>query len=158
MEAITEQRLSLVHPLLREKITRVIQNMAARGIACRVTQGLRTWEEQAAIYAQGRTAPGKIVTNARPGYSSHNFGLAVDLVPSTNGLQTFVPDWAGDSLRYRVMQQFARDEGLICGCDWHSFPDPPHFQLAGAPVTPTVVMRALYSEKGMQAVWNIVKA
>ena len=39
-----------------------------------VTQGLRTMVEQEALYAQGRTAPGAIVTNAQPGQSPHNPG------------------------------------------------------------------------------------
>ncbi|WP_305953442.1 M15 family metallopeptidase [Paenibacillus sp. P32E] len=43
-----------------------------------ITQGLRTIAEQDALYAQGRTKPGQIVTNARGRTSYHNFGLAVD--------------------------------------------------------------------------------
>lgn len=33
---------------------------------------LRGNDEQAALYAQGRTKPGQVVTNARPGQSLHN--------------------------------------------------------------------------------------
>lgn len=40
--------------------------------------GFRTVEEQAAIYAQGRTIPGRIVTKAKPLLSFHNYGLATD--------------------------------------------------------------------------------
>ena len=47
-----------------------------------VTQGLRTMAEQAALYAQGRTEPGAIVTHAQPGSSAHNYGLAVDVALS----------------------------------------------------------------------------
>ena len=36
-------------------------------------------DEQAKVYAQGRTAPGKIVTHAKPGHSNHNFGVAFDV-------------------------------------------------------------------------------
>jgi peptidoglycan L-alanyl-D-glutamate endopeptidase CwlK len=51
----------------------------------RVVQGLRSWTEQDALYAMGRTAPGKIVTNVKGGYSYHNYGMAVDCVPSIHG-------------------------------------------------------------------------
>lgn len=40
--------------------------------------GLRTFDEQAKLYAQGRTEPGLMVTRARPGMSFHNYGLATD--------------------------------------------------------------------------------
>ncbi len=54
------------------------------GLGLLVTQGLRTWAEQDALYAKGRTIPpiGKlfVVTKARGGQSWHNFGLAFDIV------------------------------------------------------------------------------
>jgi len=46
----------------------------------KLISGLRTYEEQDALYAQGRTAPGPKVTNAPGGHSNHNFGLAFDMV------------------------------------------------------------------------------
>lgn len=51
-----------VNPILVEKITRVLAAMAALGYPMKIVQGLRTEAEQAALYAQGRTKPGKIVT------------------------------------------------------------------------------------------------
>ena len=162
-DQITIERLAPLHPLLRTKILVVIATMEARGIACRVTQGLRTWEEQDALYAQGRTQDSqrrgeKIVTNARGGFSSHNFGLAVDLVPELIPGGAFDPDWQSGDDHYKAMQQAARDQGLVCGADWRSLPDPPHFQLAGVPVTPSNEMRELYKTGGLQAVWDVVKA
>ena len=52
--------------------------VAKSGLDYRVICGTRTFEEQAALYAKGRTAPGLKVTNAKPGSSMHNFGLAID--------------------------------------------------------------------------------
>ena len=40
--------------------------------------GTRTYAEQDALYAQGRSKPGPIVTNVKGGYSNHNFGIAGD--------------------------------------------------------------------------------
>lgn len=43
--------------------------------------GFRSFAEQDKLYAQGRTNKSKpIVTNARGGYSAHNYGLAIDFV------------------------------------------------------------------------------
>lgn len=70
-----------------------VQRMAAqwlalceeRGLDVLVTQTRRSFEEQEKLYAQGRTIPGKIVTNARPGDSYHNFDCAIDFVPMRHG-------------------------------------------------------------------------
>ena len=65
---------------------RLLVNLSeASGNPVRVTQGLRTYAEQDALYAQGRTTPGPIVTNARGGQSYHNFGLAIDVAPVQGG-------------------------------------------------------------------------
>src|SRR5262245_49894508 len=84
LTTLTEERLSLVHPGLGSRGRTLMALCAQAGIAILVTQGLRTWKEQDALYAKGRTAPpiGKkyIVTNAKGGSSWHNFGLAFDIV------------------------------------------------------------------------------
>jgi len=54
------------------------QIAAKDGLDYRVICGTRSWNDQAALYAKGRTAPGPKVTNAKPGSSMHNFGLAID--------------------------------------------------------------------------------
>jgi peptidoglycan L-alanyl-D-glutamate endopeptidase CwlK len=155
MDAITTQRLSLVHPKLRLITTEVIAELAAQGVDVRVTQGLRTVEQQDALYAQGRTAPGHIVTNARGGYSAHNFGIAVDCVPGVVGKKPWGPDW--DVAHYSKMQDSCRFKGLVCGCDWKGdLGDEDHFQLAGYPVTPDDAMREVLAKYGMQAVWNMM--
>ena len=40
--------------------------------------GNRTWAEQDELHSRGRSAPGPKVTNARGGFSNHNFGIAGD--------------------------------------------------------------------------------
>lgn len=55
------------------------------GIKLRVAQATRTIAQQNALYAQGRTAPGRIVTNAKGGESYHNYGLAIDVIEIKNG-------------------------------------------------------------------------
>jgi len=81
---LNEQRLAQVHTILAIRGRCMIELCAYAGIAVLVTQGLRTWEEQDALYAKGRTVPpiGKkyIVTKAKGGQSYHNFGLAFDIV------------------------------------------------------------------------------
>jgi peptidoglycan L-alanyl-D-glutamate endopeptidase CwlK len=57
----------------------LVLKAAAAGITIKVISGLRTFEKQNDLYEQGRSKPGRIVTNARGGYSNHNFGIAFDI-------------------------------------------------------------------------------
>jgi peptidoglycan LD-endopeptidase CwlK len=151
MDDVSELRLSRVHPKLADLIRKLSDQLALEGISIRVTQGLRSWEEQAALYAQGRTAPGPEVTKAPPGASYHNFGLAVDVVP----MMPLGPDWnTGHPVWQRIIS-VGQSLGLVSGSNWRSFPDFPHFQLTGSlPVSPNDYVRAAYSEGGIDAVWT----
>lgn len=94
----------------------------AEGIDILVTCTLRTNEEQAALYAQGRTTPGIVVTHAKAGQSAHNYGLAIDVVPIVNGK----PDWIG---AHPIWQQVGR-LGQAAGLEWAGGPDYPFHELA----------------------------
>ena len=79
----TLEKIQLLHPRLREEVTEIYEEIckALTGKAiCRFTFTLRTFAEQDALFAQGRSKPGKIVTNAKGGMSYHNYGLAIDIV------------------------------------------------------------------------------
>jgi peptidoglycan L-alanyl-D-glutamate endopeptidase CwlK len=98
------------------------------GITIEVISGLRTYTQQAALYAQGRTKPGRIVTNARPGSSWHNYGLAIDLGLFAGGryLDEAAPKRAAQI--YRELGTLAADIGLEWAGNWKTFPEGPHFQ------------------------------
>lgn len=125
--------------------------------------GLRTCEEQDALYAQGRTAPGKIVTKARGGESWHNYGLASDYVPDgvleKPGIQwswqtklDLNHDGKNDWLR---MAEIAVSCGLEAGYFWKGFPDLPHVQNRfGLTI---VEAKKLYLAGGLAAVWDKIK-
>jgi peptidoglycan L-alanyl-D-glutamate endopeptidase CwlK len=155
MDNVSEARLALVHPVLALKVRAMAGELAAKGIYIRVVQGLRTKAEQDALYAQGRTTgkPGAHVTNARGGYSNHNFGMAVDCVPGVRGDDTWTPNWNAKHPDYRAMIAAGEAQGLVSGSRWVSMPDEPHFQLAGVPVTPTDAMRTVLAE-GLPQVWD----
>jgi peptidoglycan L-alanyl-D-glutamate endopeptidase CwlK len=95
--------------------------LLSKGIRVRLTCGYRSREVQDALYAQGRTAPGRIVTNARGGESWHNYGLAADYVFIVDGRVSWDGPW--DRLG-----RVARSCGLEWGGDWKRFKDRPHVQ------------------------------
>lgn len=120
-----EKKLVGVHPLVATKARQLIERAYKVGINIIITQGLRTIEEQNELYAQGRTKTGKIVTNARGGYSYHNFGLAFDFaVLNADGSV----NWNVDE-KWKRVGQLGKSLGLEWGGDWKDFKDYPHFQM-----------------------------
>jgi D-alanyl-D-alanine carboxypeptidase len=91
----------------------------------RVISGTRTYAEQNALYAHGRTAPGPIVTNARGGYSFHNFGIAFDIGIFQG--RNYVERGPG----YTAAGHLGERIGLEWGGSWRTFQDMPHFQYPG---------------------------
>jgi peptidoglycan L-alanyl-D-glutamate endopeptidase CwlK len=149
MDAASEVKLALVCPKLATLIRALAGMVTDEPI--RVTQGLRTWAEQEAIYQQGRTTPGEIVTNARPGYSWHQFGLAVDVAPFDSEGN---PDWNETHPVWKQLITFGESLGMYSG-DEFTHHDDPHFQLTGIfPVTPNDDARQILQTQGLQAVWD----
>ncbi len=91
------------------------------GYEARFISGTRSYAEQEALYAQGRTKAGPRVTNARPGYSNHNFGVAVDVGLFKAG--KYMPE----SLKYAEIAPIGEKCGLKWGGRWKS-PDRPHYE------------------------------
>jgi peptidoglycan LD-endopeptidase CwlK len=92
-----------------------------------VTSTYRDYESQNELYAQGRTKPGKKVTNARGGDSFHNHRVAFDVVPLRNGK----PVWGttGDDLKlWQRLGTLGKQCGLEWAGDWKKFKEFPHFQ------------------------------
>lgn len=111
-------------------------------------EGFRTYERSDYLYSLGRTLPGIIVTNAKGGYSRHNFALAGDLVFFINGR------WSWDyRLPWDRLGEIGKEVDLVWGGDWKS-KDYPHFQFT-AGISRTL-SRQLYTEGGLEAVWEVV--
>lgn len=99
-----------------------------------VISGVRTTQEQKDLYAQGRTKPGSIVTNADgvKNKSNHQakadgYGYAVDIVP-------YPVDW-NDLNKFRAIANAIKAAAcelkvtVKWGGDWTNLKDYPHFEL-----------------------------
>lgn len=115
---------SLLRMPLQTLLRRLRDVAKSEGIEFLVTDTLRNRTEQNALYAQGRTKPGKIVTNTPYPQSLHNHGVAFDIVPLKDGKPNY-----SDSKAYQRLGMLGKSLGLEWGGDWASFPDRPHFQL-----------------------------
>jgi peptidoglycan L-alanyl-D-glutamate endopeptidase CwlK len=147
---LNDRRLAPLHPGLARRGRRVIELAAKDGIAILITQGLRTWKEQDALYAIGRSkAPigsKYIVTAAKGGQSYHNFGLAFDFVVlDSMGKVTWDPKHPG----WKRVGMLGKLVGLEWGGDWKK-KDLPHLQYTGGLALETC--RKLMAE-GLVAVW-----
>lgn len=127
---VNSRNLSDLLPIVRVKVQQFIDKCHEAGIDLLITSSFRDMESQAALYAQGRTAPGKVVTNAKPGQSFHNFRCAVDVVPLVNGK----PVWGTTGEDGKLWDKVGAI-GEACGLEWakrwKSFPELAHFQYTG---------------------------
>ena len=103
-----------------------------------VTDGLRTTTQQQALYAQGRTKPGAIVTNADGVKSKSNhqeksdgFGHAIDLYPYYNGMVQLNDNASLKKIAVTISEA-AMQLGVAIkwGGEFTSIADYPHFELA----------------------------
>lgn len=112
---------------VRQRVERFLANAKAQGIDLLVTSTYRDNASQEALYAQGRTVPGRIVTNARAGQSFHNHRCAVDVVPIRHGK----PVWDAKDAVWQTVGRLGKEAGLEWAGDWKRFREFPHFQYTG---------------------------
>ena len=87
---INSRSIMDLHPKVQVMVNAMIESCIKAGFDILITSTYRDAEAQNALYAQGRTKKGSIVTNAKAGESIHNYRLAFDIVPLRNGK----PVWA----------------------------------------------------------------
>ena len=137
--ALSRSRLKGVHPDLIRVVDRALM---LSSVDFMVIEGVRTPERQRALYAQGRTKPGRIVTwtrRSRHLVQADGFGHAVDLAP-------YPLDWEGPA-RFPKFDAIARamfaaaddlNVAVRWGADWdrdgksreRGESDSPHWELA----------------------------
>lgn len=140
MDKVTIDRIALLHPKVRQEALQIYEEIceALTGRAmCRFAFTLRTFAQQDALFQQGRTKPGKIVTKARAGLSYHNYGLAIDIVlvkdtdkdgDFDSAVWDMKSDFDGDKKSdWMEVVQIFKEYGWEWGGDW-KFVDAPHFQ------------------------------
>lgn len=133
-----------------DRVRQTLERARREGMDMQTDLAYRTFAQQDALYAQGRTAPGNRVTNARGGQSWHNYGLAVDLVFST---PTGQPSWPenGNWTRYG---QIADGYGLTWGGNWRN-PDRPHVEYhPGFGAGDAGQFAGNMRQGGLEAVWD----
>lgn len=116
-----------VHSAVKDKVLCIIERAYNEGINVQFSSGYRSFAEQRKLFNQGRTASGNVVTNAEPGQSVHNYGLAADFFLTTH--DGSAATWTVNK-EWRRVADIAKQLGFRWGGDWKSFPDSPHIDLA----------------------------
>ena len=123
---MSSRSITDLHPQFQPLASQFLTVAKQRGFDVLLYCTYRSLPEQAALYAQGRTAPGAIVTDAPAGSSAHNYGLAFDACPMNNGK----PVWSDVDPLWATYGALA----LACGLDWAGaagfpFREFPHCQM-----------------------------
>lgn len=123
VDARSEKVIASLLPEVQSYARALVHKAADAGVTIKIISGLRTYQEQDALYAQGRTKPGDKVTNAKGGQSNHNFGIAFDIGVFEGN------KYLSDSPKYKTVGILGVDLGLEWGGNWKTITDQPHFQL-----------------------------
>jgi peptidoglycan L-alanyl-D-glutamate endopeptidase CwlK len=124
---INSRSLDDLIPPAKERVERFLSLCKDQGIDLLVTSTYRDNESQQALYEQGRTTAGKVVTNAKAGDSWHNWRCAVDVVPMVNGK----PNWDGLHPVWDQIGKLGEQAGLEWAGRWRTFKELAHFQYTG---------------------------
>lgn len=150
---------SKLHPWLNYKLGLLLKQCAKKGIYLIITQGFRSKAEQDALYAKGRTKPGRIVTNAKGSdYSSqHQWGIALDIALKydVDG-DGQITDDTYNNKGIKDVAKIAKSKkvGLAWGGDWISPVDTPHFYLPKWGDTPAQLKRTYGNFDNFHKTWT----
>ena len=141
--------MSYLHPRFRNALEKLKQQCDAAGLALGFSSGYRSAAEQDELYAQGRTKPGSIVTNAKGGTSQHNWGIAADFFQNIKGRE-----W--EAWFFDRVGAMAEALGLGWGGRWTDFTDRPHLYLPDWGDMPTALINAygLHGYDAFRATWG----
>lgn len=123
---INSRNINDLHPKVVAMCSEFINRCKAQGIDVIITSTYRDHASQAALYAQGRTAPGRKVTNAKPGQSFHNWKVAFDFCPIVNGKAAW-----NDTKLFTQCGEIAEGVGLEWAGRWVRFKELAHCQYTG---------------------------
>lgn len=125
-DAADERKISTLREEVQRPARQLVNRSALMGSPIGVAEGFRDNATQDRYYAQGRTAPGDIITNARGGESYHNYGLALDVYPLKRGAMNFKATLSD----YSTIANVGAEIGFEWGGAWKR-KDMPHFQMTG---------------------------
>lgn len=115
-----ETHLKELNPKVEAQFRAFIKDIEAMGFKVIITDAYRTIKRSAELYKLNSK-------NAKPGYSSHNYGTALDLNVIKNGKQymkaTSLKEWIATGIPKLAKEKY----GMRWGGDFSGYKDPIHF-------------------------------
>ena len=145
------REITLCHPELQEKAKKLVSACRGQGLLIGIGECYRTVEEQDKLYAQGRTTPGNIVTNAKgSSYSSHHqWGTAFDIYRNDG-----TGAYNNNDGFFDLVGTIGVKIGLEWGGNWKSPVDKPHFQLPYWGSTTTMLKNIYGTPNEFKKTWS----
>jgi uncharacterized protein YcbK (DUF882 family) len=126
-----------LHPKFRNMVAELFTRAEKElGLTLYATSGYRTYAEQVALHKQNSS-------NAKAGFSSHNFGFAVDLNVRKNGITILKKANSNQQWINSGVVGLAKKIGIDWVGDFGSYHDPVHFFLKPNGLS-TSDLRAMY--------------
>jgi peptidoglycan LD-endopeptidase CwlK len=145
----TERNIETLIPPSQALARRFMQKAGGFAFPVRIISGTRTYAEQDALFAIGRTTQlnRSPVTKAKGGQSNHNFSIAWDVGIFSPQGEYFDGNTKSEQRAYADLATLIKSAipELEWGGDWTGFQDPPHYQVRTGKTTKEV--RDLF-EKG----------
>lgn len=143
--------VKLLHPRLQSIIEQLKLACEKEGLPLLITETLRTVQEQDDLYAQGRTKPGNIVTNAtgKSMLSQHQWGIAFDFCRNIKG-----KEYDDKDKFFEKVAALGKKLGLGWGGDWISFVDKPHLYLPDWGKTPATLKEKYGTLEKFKKTWS----
>jgi len=156
---LTRGKPELMYPPFLEKLLVAVTALEDAGKSFYVTQGLRTYDEQRAIYLQGRrgVVGESRVTMVDAGGSAHNYGIAADAAYDLDAVKPGLqPSWDKPSMK--IWADAGGAAGLDAGYYWKNFFDGPHVQLniRKHGLSPGKQLKAAYVKGGLLSVFRFL--
>ena len=109
-----------LHPKFQPLVAEWFSKIENNGMDVYPTSGFRSFEKQAQLYKENPS-------NAKPGYSYHNFGLAIDVNILKNGNIILRKSDSCEKWKQSLVPKLAVDSNIRWMCKFGNYHDPVHF-------------------------------
>lgn len=134
----------MLAPFVARKATAALAECEYAGYPVRVFEGWRSPFRQQELYKQGRSAPGEIVTRAKPWLSTHQYGVGIDVVFYIQN------KWSWEGPYDKVAMIFQAN-----GFEWPNKSEKCHFQITSG--LPVATLKNQYDLIGLQGLWMMIE-
>ena len=137
-DGVSKNKIEKLHPKFKNMVAELFTRAEKElGLNLYATSGYRTYAEQVILHNQNSS-------NALPGYSSHNFGFAIDLNVRKNGKAILLKASSNEAWKKSGIVDLAKSIGIDWVGDYGSYHDPVHFFLKPGGLS-TTELRSLYN-------------